>query len=73
MSESLSPTRDAHHRSRRFQPERIQIDDDFGLSPMATPHVNVGDSLGDVTGVMSYGFGNYEVRFTEKFRRTPAG
>ena len=38
---------------------------------MATPHVNVGDSLGDVTGVMSYGFGNYELRFTEKFRRTP--
>ncbi len=50
-----------------FNPERVQIDDDFGLSPMATPHVNVGDPLGDVTGVMSYGFGNYEVRFTEAF------
>ncbi len=48
-----------------FNPERIQIDDDFGLSPMATPHVKVGDSLGDVTGVVSYGFGNYEIRFTE--------
>lgn len=56
-----------------FNPERIQIDDDFGLSPMATPHVQVGDSLGDVTGVMSYGFGNYEVRFTERFRRTRGG
>lgn len=56
-----------------FNPERIQVDDDFGLSPMATPHVNVGDSLDDVTGVMSYGFGNYEVRFTETFsaRRGP--
>lgn len=53
-----------------FNPERIQIDDDFGLSPMATPHVQVGDSLGDVTGVMGYGFGNYEVRFTEKFSPT---
>jgi len=50
-----------------FNPERIQIDDDFGLSPVATPHVKVGDSLGDVTGVMGYGFGNYEVRFTEAF------
>jgi len=50
-----------------FNPERIQVDDDFGLSPMATPHVMVGDPLGDVTGVMSYGFGNYEVRFTQAF------
>ncbi len=50
-----------------FNPERIQVDDDFGLSPVATPHVKVGDSLGDVTGVMGYGFGNYEVRFTEAF------
>ena len=56
-----------------FNPERIQVDDDFGLSPTATPHVKVGDSLGDVTGVMSYGFGSYEVRFTEAFspRRGP--
>ncbi len=54
-------------RGRDFNPERIQIDDDFGLSPMATPHVRVGDSLGDVAGVMGYGFGNYEVRFTETF------
>ena len=54
-----------------FNPERIQIDDDFGLSPMAPPVVKVGDSLGDVTGVVSYGFGNYEVRFTEAFTHTP--
>lgn len=53
-----------------FNPERIQIDDDFGLSPMATPQVKVGDSLGDVTGVVSYGFGNYEVRFTEPITPT---
>ena len=53
-----------------FNPERIQIDDDFGLSPMAPPVVKVGDSLGDVTGVVSYGFGNYEVRFTEAFTHT---
>ena len=53
-----------------FNPESIQIDDDFGLSPMAPPVVKVGDSLGDVTGVVSYGFGNYEVRFTETFTHT---
>ena len=53
-----------------FNPERIQIDDDFGLSPIAPPVVKVGDSLGDVTGVVNYGFGNYEVRFTEAFTHT---
>ena len=37
---------------------------------MAPPVVKVGDSLGDVTGVVSYGFGNYEVRFTEAFTHT---
>ena len=67
----LSPRGTLTLRPDDFNPERIQIDDDFGLSPMATPHVKVGDSLGDVTGVVSYGFGNYEVRFTEKFRPTP--
>lgn len=54
-----------------FNPERVQIDDDFGLSPVATPHLKAGDSLGDVTGVMAYGFGNYEVRFTEAFSARP--
>ena len=48
-----------------FNPERIQLDDDPGLHPRPMPRVNVGDSLGDATGVMSYGFGNYEVRLTE--------
>ena len=51
-----------------FNPERIQIDDDRGLSPAPTPAVQVGDSLGDVTGVMSYGYGNYEIRFTRRFK-----
>ena len=67
----LSPRGILTLRPDDFNPERIQIDDDFGLSPMATPHVKVGDSLGDVTGVMSYGFGNYEVRFTEAFSAKP--
>ncbi len=42
--------------------ERIQIDDD--LLPgtgVRTPVVNAGDGLGDVIGVVSYNFQNYEV------------
>lgn len=43
-------------------PERIQIDDD--LLPgtgVRTPVVNAGDSLGEIIGVVSYNFQNYEV------------
>ena len=53
-----------------FNPERIQIDD-AAVSPGATPLVNVGDRLGNITGVVGYNFGNYEVQFTEAF--TPIG
>lgn len=44
-----------------FNPERIQIDDAF----IPLPQVDVGATLGDVTGVVSYGFGNYETLATE--------
>jgi predicted extracellular nuclease/2',3'-cyclic-nucleotide 2'-phosphodiesterase (5'-nucleotidase family) len=60
-----------------FNPERIQIDDDSSLSPDLngtssgqSPTINVGDRLGNVTGVVSYSFGNYEVQFTEDFSPT---
>lgn len=42
-----------------FNPERIQIDS--LLVPGGLPVVNVGDRLSDVTGVVSYSFGNFEV------------
>jgi len=45
-----------------YNPERIQIDD--GLLPGATPGVGAGTVLNDVTGVVSYGFGNFEVLAT---------
>jgi VCBS repeat-containing protein len=45
-----------------YNPERIQIDD--GLLPGATPSVGAGTILNDVTGVVSYGFGNFEVLAT---------
>ncbi len=41
-----------------FNPERIQIDDGLGF---ATPQVNTGAVLGDLTGVVNYSFGSYEV------------
>jgi predicted extracellular nuclease len=51
-----------------FNPERIQIDDDNGvLSGFVSPDVNVGARLGDVTGVINYDFGNYQVVATQAF------
>lgn len=50
-----------------FNPERVQIDEDTGILDFAFPDVNVGAELGDVTGVISYSFGNYEVLVTEDF------
>ncbi|HKW13008.1 MAG TPA: endonuclease/exonuclease/phosphatase family protein [Candidatus Krumholzibacteria bacterium] len=40
-------------------PERVQLDDARLSAPM--PRFEVGDMLGDVTGVVTYSFGNYEL------------
>jgi 2',3'-cyclic-nucleotide 2'-phosphodiesterase (5'-nucleotidase family)/predicted extracellular nuclease len=50
-----------------FNPERIQIDADTGVFDFTFPNVNVGDKLGDVTGVVGYNFGNFEVIPTSDF------
>ena len=51
-----------------YNPERIQIDDDSGILPgFVTPSVNVGARLGDVTGVVNYDFGNYQVVATQAY------
>ena len=56
-----------------FNPERIQIDDDSGLLPgFVTPAVSVGARLSDVTGVVSYSFGNFEVLPTAAYSVTAA-
>ncbi|MEC4983734.1 MAG: esterase-like activity of phytase family protein [Oscillatoria sp. PMC 1068.18] len=55
-----------------FNPERVQIQFDNDLLPDFTPQVNVGDILGDVTGVVSYAFGNFEVLATAEFTPTDA-
>ena len=49
-----------------LNPERIQIQFDPTVSNgAAVPEINTGDKLGDVTGVVGYAFGNFEVVATE--------
>jgi VCBS repeat-containing protein len=43
-----------------FNPERIQIDAG-SFTPGGTPNVNPGTVFADITGVVSYNFGNFEV------------
>ncbi|MEM9219797.1 MAG: endonuclease/exonuclease/phosphatase family protein [Cyanobacteria bacterium P01_F01_bin.150] len=50
-----------------FNPEKIQIDEDSGIFNFNFPEVNVGDRLGDVTGVVGYSFGNFEIFPTVDF------
>ncbi|MEL6224412.1 MAG: endonuclease/exonuclease/phosphatase family protein [Cyanobacteria bacterium J06627_8] len=56
-------------------PERVQIQFDPTISGEGTPPaLNVGDQLGDVTGVVGYSFGNFEVNVTEPVTvSTPGG
>jgi len=51
-----------------FNPEKIQIDVDSGvLADFELPSVAAGAALADVTGVIGYGFGNFEVIPTQAF------
>lgn len=50
-----------------FNPEKIQIDTDFTVSGFNVPQVDAGAVLGDVTGVVGYSFGNFEIIPTEPF------
>lgn len=55
-------------------PERVQIQFDPTISGGAlVPAITVGDRLGDVTGVVGYSFGNYEVNATGQVTFTPGG
>lgn len=54
-------------------PERVQIQFDGTLFPFPVPAITVGDRLGDVTGVVGYSFGNFEVNALESFSITPSG
>ncbi len=50
-----------------FNPERVQVQFDSGVFDFAFPDVNVGDNLGDVTGVVNYDFGNFQIVATADF------
>ena len=52
-------------------PERIQIQIDPALVPGVPPPVAVGDRMDDVTGVVRYAYGNFEVAATAAIRRRP--
>ena len=56
-----------------FNPERIQVQIDTDLAPGPGVDIDTGDALGDVTGVVSYGFGNFEVKATATFTPVSAG
>jgi predicted extracellular nuclease len=49
-----------------FNPERVQVNFDSGILDFRA-EVNSGDLLGDVTGVVGYSYGNFEVYPTEIF------
>ncbi len=54
-----------------FNPEKIQIDADSDILPTFDfPEVDVGAILGDVTGVVSYDFGYFQINPTEPFTPT---
>ncbi len=44
-----------------FNPERIQFDADPTITGAALPSVNAGAILNDVTGVLDYDFGNFQI------------
>ncbi|NJL46694.1 MAG: type I secretion C-terminal target domain-containing protein [Leptolyngbyaceae cyanobacterium SM2_5_2] len=50
-----------------FNPERVQLQFDRNILDFAFPQVNTGALLGDVTGVLGYAFGNFEILVTEDF------
>jgi predicted extracellular nuclease len=62
-----------------LNPERVQIQfdaSDIGtgtLYPGTVPAIAVGDRLGDVTGVVGYDFGNFQVNAIEVLSITPSG
>ena len=44
-----------------FNPERIQIDPDRSVFDTRLPDLPIGTKFGDITGVVTYNFGSYEV------------
>jgi len=56
-----------------FNPEKVQIDFNRDFLPnFDFPEVNAGAELGNVTGVVSYDFGNFQIQPTQEFTITPS-
>jgi predicted extracellular nuclease len=53
-------------------PERVQVQLDGTLYPGSVPEVTVGQRMGDITGVVGYSFGNFEVNATELITLRPS-
>jgi uncharacterized protein len=53
-----------------FNPEKVQIDSDSGVFEFELPQIATGTQLEDVTGVISYNFGNFEIIPTQAFSAT---
>ncbi len=63
-----------HPENRGDQnPERVRLSFEDGLYPASPPELAVGDGLGDVTGVVGYSFGSFEVRATAAGGVEPGG
>jgi predicted extracellular nuclease len=57
-------------RANDFNPERIQLDDNFTSTPM----VDVGDHFtGPAVGVLDYNFGNFEILITSPMTAVSSG
>lgn len=56
-----------------FNPEKLQIDPDATISGFEAPAVNAGAQFADVTGVIAYNFGNFEIIPTEALMVTDPG
>jgi predicted extracellular nuclease len=54
-------------------PEIVQVQFHNHLFPGLVPAITVGDRLGDITGVIGYDYGAFEVRATESFPVSSAG
>jgi predicted extracellular nuclease len=61
------------HNRGDHNPERVQVQFDGAMYPGGVPAITVGDRLGDVTGVVGYSFGNFEVNATNTVVVTPSG
>jgi predicted extracellular nuclease len=63
-----------HPHNRGDQnPEIVQIQFDADLFAEPAPAITVGDRFGDVTGIVGYAFGSFEVKVTESFEVIPGG